>query len=121
GAGDLGNQQKRGYDNRRSPDNIHADGAGAFNRRNECWRSEGNTYFLRKTDHGRSENIEVVYTLPAIALNQIFLSRLRVYVNTYNLLTFSPDYKDFDPELGAGSGQGYPLQKIVNAGISLTF
>jgi hypothetical protein len=29
--------------------------------------------------------------------------------------------KDFDPELGSGSGQGYPLQKIVNAGLSVTF
>lgn len=120
-SGEIGNFLKSFYDKRWSPDNIHADGPRAFNRSNEYWRSQRNTYFLHKTDYIRLKNIEVGYTLPASALNQIFLSRLRVYVNTYNLLTFSPDYKDFDPELGAGSGQGYPLQKIVNAGISLTF
>jgi hypothetical protein len=34
--------------------------------------------------------------------------------------------RDFDPELGSEGnvstgGQGYPLQKIVNGGVSITF
>ena len=49
------------------------------------------------------------------------IQNLRVYINAFNLLTYSPGMKDFDPELGAGNGQGYPLQKIVNGGISVTF
>jgi hypothetical protein len=42
-----------------------------------------------------------------------------------NLLTYSPDMKDYDPELepkGDGyAGEGYPLQKIITAGISIKF
>jgi hypothetical protein len=42
-----------------------------------------------------------------------------------NLLTWSPDFKDYDPELepkGDGyAGQGYPLQKVITAGISIKF
>jgi hypothetical protein len=29
--------------------------------------------------------------------------------------------KDFDPEMGSGSGQGYPLQKVINGGLSVNF
>jgi len=36
-------------------------------------------------------------------------------------LTHSPDMEDFDPEMPEGNGQEYPLQKIINTGISLTF
>ena len=67
-------------------------------------------------------------------MNSVGIQSVRVYVNAFNLLTYAPDLKDeFDPELTGGdrdsptggdvntSGQGYPLQKIVNAGISVTF
>jgi hypothetical protein len=49
------------------------------------------------------------------------------------LLTWTSDLKDFDPEQANGdvnsptgggvatSGQSYPLQKIINVGISVTF
>jgi len=120
-SGEIGNFLKSFYDKRWTPDNVDAEGPRAFNRSNEYWRAQRNTYFLHSTDYIRLKNIELGYTLPSSFLDQISLSRVRVYFNAYNLLTFSPDYKDFDPELGAGSGQGYPLQKIVNAGISLTF
>jgi len=42
-------------------------------------------------------------------------------------LTYSPDMKDFDPELAPSiddtnsDGQSYPLQKIINMGVSITF
>jgi hypothetical protein len=68
----------------------------------------------------RLKNIEIGYSLPSFT-QKWGIQRLRIYTNAFNLLTYSPDYKDFDPELGSGSGQGYPLQKIVNGGLSLTF
>jgi hypothetical protein len=60
------------------------------------------------------------YNLPEFT-QRYGIKALRVYVNAFNLLTYSPDYKDFDPELSSGSGQGYPLQKIINGGLSVTF
>jgi hypothetical protein len=46
---------------------------------------------------------------------------VRFYVSGFNLLTYSPDFKDFDPESNNASGQGYPLQKVFNGGLTLTF
>jgi hypothetical protein len=42
-------------------------------------------------------------------------------VSGLNLLTYSPDFRDFDPETNSNSGQGYPLQKVLNGGLTFTF
>lgn len=119
-SGEIGNFLQSFYDNRWTTENPNASGPRTFNRTNEYWVSQGNTYWLRKTDYVRLKNIELGYTLPTLA-PKWSIQQIRIYVNAYNLLTYSPDYKDFDPELESGSGQGYPLQKIVNGGISVTF
>jgi len=49
------------------------------------------------------------------------VEHLRVYINAYNLLTISPDMKDYDPENTSGSGYNYPLNKVINFGVNLTF
>jgi hypothetical protein len=61
-------------------------------------------------------------------INKLNIASARIYFSGYNLLTWAPDYKDFDPELSYGgdnpdntSGQSYPLQRIVTFGISVTF
>ncbi|GAA4444411.1 TonB-dependent receptor [Pontibacter saemangeumensis] len=119
-SGEIGNFLQSFYDNRWTEQNPTASGPRVFNRSNEYWVGQRNTYWLHSTDYVRLKNIEVGYTLPAFTQNW-GIQNLRVYVNAFNILTYSPDYKDFDPELGSGSGQGYPLQKIVNGGLSVTF
>jgi TonB-dependent starch-binding outer membrane protein SusC len=119
-SGEIGNFLQSFYDNRWTPENPNASGPRTFNRSNEYWISQGNTYWLNKTDYVRLKNIELGYTLPAFT-EKWNIQKARIYVNAFNLLTYSPDYKDFDPELSSGSGQGYPLQKIVNGGVSITF
>ncbi|MFL5789197.1 MAG: hypothetical protein ACJ748_14150, partial [Flavisolibacter sp.] len=96
-------------------------GPRTFNRGNEYWVGNANTYWLLNTDYVRLKNIEIGYNIPSRILKRANIQNLRVYVNAYNLLTFASEMKDFDPELGTGSGQGYPLQKIINFGASLTF
>ena len=132
-SGEIGNFLKSFADDRWTPDNLDASGPRTFNRGNEYWVGRGNTYWIRKTDYVRLKNIEIGYNLPASLLNRAGMQNVRVYVNAFNLLTYSPDLKDFDPEMTGGdrnsptggnigfNGQGYPLQKIVNGGISVTF
>jgi TonB-linked SusC/RagA family outer membrane protein len=120
-SGEIGNYLKSFYDNRWTPQNPNASGPRTFNRTNEYWMSQRNTQWLRKTDYIRLKNLELGYTLATTLTQRWGISGLRIYVNGFNLLTHSPQMKDFDPELGSGSGQGYPLQKIVNAGLSVTF
>ncbi|MFD3000603.1 SusC/RagA family TonB-linked outer membrane protein [Pontibacter toksunensis] len=119
-SGEIGNFLQSFYDNRWTEQNPNASGPRAFNRSNEYWVGQRNTYWLRKTDYVRLKNIEIGYSLPEFT-QRWGIQKMRVYVNAFNFLTYSPDYKDFDPELGSGSGQGYPLQKIVNGGLSVTF
>jgi TonB-dependent starch-binding outer membrane protein SusC len=120
-SGEIGNFLQSFYDDRWTEQNHNASGPRTFNRDNEYWMNQVNTYFLHKTDYVRLKNIELGYTLPSSLIRKLGIQNTRVYVNGFNLLTYSPDMKDFDPELGSSSGQGYPLQKIVNAGLSVTF
>ena len=120
-SGEIGNFLKDFADNRWTPQNPDASGPRTFNRGNEYWVGQSNTFWVHKTDYLRLKNLELGYSIPSSMIRRAGLKNLRVYINGYNLLTYSPDLKDFDPELGSGSGQGYPLQKIVNGGLSVTF
>ncbi|MEN8201640.1 MAG: TonB-dependent receptor [Bacteroidota bacterium] len=117
-SGEIGNYYNDHAVNRWTPDNPSSEYPRAWNRDNEYWRSQGNTYWLHNTDYIRLKNIEIGYNLPSRAVNAIGISRLRVYANGLNLFTLSKE-KLIDPELT--SGQAYPLQRIVNLGLTLTF
>jgi TonB-linked SusC/RagA family outer membrane protein len=132
-SGEIGNFLKSVADNRWTAANPDASGPRTFNRGNEYWVGNSNTYWLHKTDYVRLKNIELGYNLPSSLMDRLGMQNVRVYVNAFNLLTYSPDFKEFDPELTGGdrnsptggnigtSGQSYPLQKIINGGISVTF
>jgi hypothetical protein len=47
------------------------------------------------------------------------LEQARLYVSGTNLLTFSK-FKLWDAEMG-GNGLGYPVQRVVNLGIQVSF
>jgi hypothetical protein len=133
-SGEIGNFLQSFAENRWTVNNPDASGPRTFNRGNEYWVGQGNTYWLHKTNYIRLKNVELGYNLPASLIGKAGIQNVRIYVNAYNFLTWAPDLKEFDPEFGANnansnatnnsistSGQGYPLQKILNAGISVTF
>lgn len=79
-----------------------------------------NDFWLYNTAFLRIKNVELGYNLPATAYEKIKLTAARVYVNAYNLATFSK-VKDFDPEGQSESAQFYPQQQIFNVGVNLKF
>lgn len=119
-SGEFGNYLKSFYDQRWTAQNPDSKGPRTFNRTDEYWMNQNNTYWLHKTDYVRLKNIELGYSLPQ-KLHRWGIQNLRIYVNAFNLLTYSPDMKDLDPELSSGRGYGYPLQKIINAGLTVSF
>ena len=127
GGKDVQNYFKSFYDNRWTENNPDADYPRTFNRNDEYWVSSENpnTFWLRKTDFIRLKNLELGYTIPSALSGKIGLDHLRVHVGGLNLFTYAPDMEDLDPELEAKgdgfAGQGYPLQKIVTAGITVKF
>jgi TonB-linked SusC/RagA family outer membrane protein len=77
------------------------------------------TWFMRDGSFLRLKSVELGYTLPPKIASKIYLNNLRIYFSGTNLLTFSK-FKLWDPEMG-GNGLGYPVQKVFNLGIQLSF
>lgn len=128
-TGSAGGQNyfKTFYDNRWTEQNTGADWPRTFNRNDEYWVSSSNpnTFWLRKTDFVRLKNLELGYTLPESLSHRLKLSDIRFFIGGMNLLTWAPDMVDFDPELEAKgdgfAGQGYPLQRVINTGVTVKF
>ena len=72
--------------------------------------------WIRDASYIRLKNIELGYTLKPTFTKRFGVSKLRIYANGYNLLTFDK-LKFMDPE----GQRDYPLVKIYNAGINVTF
>lgn len=81
--------------------------------------TQTSTWFMRDGSFLRLKQIEFGYTLPKKLQNRIRASNFRVYANATNLLNFSK-FKLWDVEMG-GNGLGYPVQRVFNLGLNLSF
>lgn len=120
-SGEIGNFLQSFAKNRWTPNRPSSTNPRTFNRTNEYWMSQRNTFWLKKTDYIRLKTLQFGYSLPANLNRKLGLQNARIFVSGYNLFTYSPDYKDFDPESASGGGTSYPLQRIVSGGVSVTF
>lgn len=80
---------------------------------------QSSTWFMRDGSFLRLKQAEVGYTIPGDWKERLRLSNFRVYLSGTNLLNFSK-FKLWDVEMG-GNGLGYPLQRIFNVGINMSF
>lgn len=80
--------------------------------------SQQSTWFMRDGSFIRLKSVELGYTLPAKWLKKQDAT-FRIYFSGSNLLTFSK-FKLWDPEM-AGNGLGYPVQKVYNMGVNVSF
>lgn len=118
-SGLLGNFPKDFADNRWTSSNPDASYPRAFNL-SEYWYIQRNTFFLNRTDYIRLKNLVVGYTLPSRFNSLLGIDYLRLFVSANNLLTIT-NLKNFDPEMANERGRNYPLQRVINGGITLTF
>ena len=81
--------------------------------------TQTSTWFMRDGSFLRLKSLELGYQIPKKLTNRAHISNLRIYLSGTNLLTFSK-FKLWDPEM-AGNGLGYPIQKVVNCGVQLSF
>lgn len=79
--------------------------------------------FLYDAQYLRLKNIELGYNLPQKFLKKFNLQQVRVYGQALNLITWDAlDDVDVDPETKSGDGASwYPIQKVFNFGIDITF
>jgi TonB-linked SusC/RagA family outer membrane protein len=81
--------------------------------------NQTSTWFMRDGSFLRLKSVELGYSLPERITSKAKLSNLRIYFSGTNLLTFSK-FKMWDPEM-AGNGLNYPVQRVFNLGIQLSF
>ncbi|QJB37830.1 TonB-dependent receptor [Chitinophaga oryzae] len=82
----------------------------------------GSDFWLRNNSYVRMRNLQLGYSLPDRWLSKVKISKVNLFVNGENLLTFSR-YKDFDPEavLDQSNLYRYPMLKTFNGGLNVTF
>jgi TonB-linked SusC/RagA family outer membrane protein len=119
-SGDIGNYTQEFAENRWTPENPSATTPRAFNRNDEYWVSNDNTYFLRDADYIRLKSLEIGYRLPARVAQGLAVRDVRLYANGFNLLLWDT-FKVLDPETRDRQGHYYPQQRVFNAGVSVTF
>ncbi|MGO3805518.1 MAG: SusC/RagA family TonB-linked outer membrane protein [Sphingobacterium sp.] len=79
-----------------------------------------NDYFIMNRSYLRLRNIELAYTLPASVLQSVGVRAFRVYVSGHNLFLWDKLSMDhLDPE--NVDPIGYPVTKMWNMGLSVTF
>jgi TonB-dependent starch-binding outer membrane protein SusC len=86
-----------------------------------------NSWFVEDGDYFRINNLQLGYTLSKRLLDKLHVNRLRVYVNTQNIATFTK-YKGLNPEIynsdfgllapGFDLSQA-PIRKAVTFGVSV--
>ncbi|MDO5571668.1 MAG: TonB-dependent receptor [Bacteroidales bacterium] len=78
--------------------------------------------FLYDASYVRLKNLELGYSLPKSAIRFAGLQNVRIYFQGQNLLTFDGlDDVDIDPETNSGDGSWYPVQRVFNFGIDITY
>jgi TonB-linked SusC/RagA family outer membrane protein len=78
-----------------------------------------NTWFMRDGSFLRLKTMELGYTLPQVWVNRVKLQNVRLYASGTNLFVISK-FKMWDPEQGS-SGLGYPVQRVINLGLTVDF
>ena len=74
---------------------------------------QSSSYWMRDGSFLRLKQMEIGYNIR----NFQNISNIRIYASGTNLLTWSK-FKLWDPEMG-GKGFGYPIQKVINFGVSV--
>lgn len=86
-------------------------------------KNGNSSLFLYDASYLRLKNVEIGYNVSPKLLHKFHVQQARIYVQGLNLLTFDKlGDVDIDPETKSGDGASwYPIQKVFNFGIDITF
>ena len=89
-----------------------------YGRINSTNNRKESTMWLRNAAFLRLKNVELGYNFSGKALNTVGVKGLRFYIGSYNLFTIT-GLKEIDPE--SNSQSTYPLMRVFNTGVKVTF
>jgi TonB-linked SusC/RagA family outer membrane protein len=85
--------------------------------RNDNYSAQRSSFYVEDGSYTRLRNLQIGYTLPAATVSRIGLSRLRVYFQAQNLLTFS-NYSGLDPDVTISNiTEGYASGRDQSLGV----
>ena len=86
-------------------------------------KNGNSSLFLYDASYLRLKNVEIGYNVSPKLLRKFHVQQARIYVQGLNLLTFDKlGDVDIDQETKSGDGASwYPIQKVFNFGIDITF
>lgn len=79
-----------------------------------------NSGWIRDGGYLRVKSMQLGYTIPVSWMKQAKIQQFRVYVSGFNLFTFDK-LKYLDPEMPNVNNGFYPQQRILSAGVNLSF
>src|SRR5690606_13883302 len=85
----------------------------------ESNNAERSTWFMQDGTILRLKSFEAGYNLPQNWIDKYKMKQLRIYVSGTNLMHWSK-FKLWDPEMG-GNGLDYPIQRVYNFGLQVSF
>lgn len=89
---------------------------------NQNNKNSSSSLFLYDASYLRLKNFEIGYSLPKQSIKFAGLQNVRIYLQGMNLLTFDNlGDVDVDPETKSGDGSWYPVQRIINFGVDITY
>lgn len=80
----------------------------------------GSDLYLMNASYLRLKNVEIGYNFDFPFMKKLKLTNCRMYVNGYNLLTFT-SFKWGDPESRQSDRPNYPLTRVFNIGLKVGF
>lgn len=85
----------------------------------ESNNNQQSTWLMQDGSFLRLKSFEAGYNLPQQWIDKYKMKQLRVYVSGTNLMHWSK-FKLWDPEMG-GNGLDYPVQRVFNFGLQVSF
>jgi TonB-dependent starch-binding outer membrane protein SusC len=119
-SGEFGNYLQDFFDGRWTAENPSSTKPRVYNREDQYWAAQANTYFLRSTDYIRAKNVRISYTLPQSLLSKAGIKYTQFYISGMNLFTWD-NFNVYDPESSSSTSSNYPQRRLFNLGLNLTF
>ncbi len=109
------------YDERWTPETAETAVMPRFSKASRSYNYKTSSLLVRDGSYIRLRNTTLGYDFTDVpALKQIGISALTVELTGYNLLTFDR-FKIMDPESQPDSDDDYPVMKLYNLGLKITF
>lgn len=85
-------------------------------------KNGNSSLFLYNGRYIRLKTVEIGYTFPQRMISFSGFQKVRLYIQGLNLITWDGlDDVDVDPETSQGDGSWYPIQRVINCGVDISF